>query len=130
MLKSVAVVLGSYILSVLLVIATDPLLSRIFPNDFVRGRIPSDAALMTSTALFVAVSIICAWVCARFAPGRTARHVLWFFIIGEVMGGVATMANWNKGWPHWYFLSWMIAWPVACYVGLMIARSRREPAVA
>ena len=40
MLKSIAVVLGSYLLSVVLVLATGPLLSRLFPGDFVRGRIP------------------------------------------------------------------------------------------
>ncbi len=78
MLKSIAVVVGSYLLSVILVLATDPLLSRLFPGDFVRGRVPSDSALMASTGLFVIVSILCAWLCARFAPGNAARHVLWF----------------------------------------------------
>ena len=46
MIKSVAVVVGSYLLSVVLVLATDPLLSRLFPGDFVKGHIPSDTALM------------------------------------------------------------------------------------
>ena len=40
MLKSIAVVVGSYLLSVVLVLATDPLLSRLFPGDFVRGPCP------------------------------------------------------------------------------------------
>jgi hypothetical protein len=86
MVKSVAVVVGSYLLSVVLVLATDPLLSRLFPGDFVKSHIPSDTALMASTALFVVVSIFCAWLCARFAPSRSARHVLWFFVLGEAMG--------------------------------------------
>ncbi|MGA8065841.1 MAG: hypothetical protein WCA47_00820, partial [Terriglobales bacterium] len=102
MVKSGAVVVGSYLLSVVLVLATDPLLTRVFPGDFVRGRIPSDNALIASTAFFVAISIVCAWICARFAPGRAARHVLWFFIFGEVMGIAAIIPNWSKGWPHWY----------------------------
>ena len=63
MLKSIAVVVGSYLLSVVLVLATDPLLSRLFPGDFVRGHVPSDIPLVTSTALFVVVSILCAWLC-------------------------------------------------------------------
>jgi hypothetical protein len=130
MLKSVAVVLGSYVLSIVLVLATDPLLSRLFPGDFVRGRIPSDTALMTSTAFFVLVSIFCAWVCARFAPGRAARHVLWFFIVGEVMGTATTIPNWNKGWPRWYFVSWLIAWPVCCYLGLLLAKRRAQASSA
>jgi hypothetical protein len=124
MLKSIVVVVGSYLLSVILVFATDPLLSRLFPGDFVRGRIPSNVALVTSTALFVLISILCAWVCARFAPRRVGRHVLWFFIIGEVMGIGATIPNWSKGWPHWYWLSWLLTWPVSCWIGLMFGRRR------
>jgi hypothetical protein len=108
MLKSVAAVVGGYLLSVVLVMATDPLLSRLFPGDFVQGRVPSDAALAASTALFVAISILCAWLCARFAPDRAGRHVLWFFVLGEVMGIGAIISNWSKGWPHWYWLSWLL----------------------
>ena len=81
MLKSIAVVVGSYLLSIVLVLATDPLLSRLFPGDFEKGHVPSDTALMASTACFVVVSILCAWLCARFAAGRAARHVLWFFVL-------------------------------------------------
>jgi hypothetical protein len=128
MVKSVAVVVGSYLLSVALVLATDPLLSRLFPGDFVRGRVPSDPALMTSTALFVVVSIVCAGLCARFAPSNAARHVLWFFVIGEAMGAAATVPNWNKGWPHWYWLSWLLTWPVSCWIGLLLGQRRaRSP---
>ena len=124
MLKSIAVVAGSYLLSVLLVVASDPLLSRLFPGDFVRGRVPSDSALLASTAIFVVISILCAWLCARFAAGRPAQHVLWFFIIGEVMGVAATVPNWSKGWPHWYWLSWLLTWPVSCWIGLLLAGRR------
>ncbi len=124
MLKSIAVVLGSYILSIALVLCTDPLLSRLFPGDFVRGLVPSSAALVASTAFFVAISILCAWMCARFTPGRAARHVLWFFLLGEVMGIAATVPNWSKGWPHWYWLAWLLSWPVSCWVGLHLARGR------
>jgi hypothetical protein len=126
MLKSVAVVLGSYILSILLVFACNPVLSTIFPGQFDKGHVPSDHALMASTGLFILVSILCAWVCARFAPGRALPHVLWFMALGEVMGIGATIPNWSKGWPHWYWLSWLIAWPIGCWIGLMLA-PRREP---
>lgn len=126
MWKSVAVVLGSYILSIVLVLASDPILSRVFPGDFVRGNIPSNKALMASTVLFVLASIFCAWVCARFSPNRPEKHVLWFFIVGEVMGFCATVLNWNKGYPHWYLVAWLLTWPVSCWIGLMLARRRAE----
>jgi hypothetical protein len=126
MLKSIAVVAGSYVLSVVLVLATDPLLSRLFPGDYVRGRIPSSTALITSTALFVIISILCAWICSRFAPSRAARHLLWFLIIGEVMGIASIIPNWSKGWPHWYWLSWLLTWPVSCWIGFLISGRRSD----
>jgi hypothetical protein len=52
MLKSIAAVIGSYLLSIVFVLATDPLLSRLFPGDFVAGRVPSNTALIANTALF------------------------------------------------------------------------------
>jgi hypothetical protein len=129
MLRSIAVVAGSYLLSVFLVLATDPLLSLIFPGDFVEGRIPSSAALLASTTLFVVVSILCAWLCARLASGRSSRHVLWFFVVGEAMGLGAIIPNWSKGWPHWYWLSWLLTWPVSCWIGLRLVRRRAQVVV-
>jgi hypothetical protein len=130
MLKSVAVVVGSYVLSVVLVLCSDPLLSRVFPVDFVKGHIPSNTPLIASTAFFAVISIFCAWVCARFAPGSPGKHVLWFFILGEVMSMVATIMNWNNGWPRWYFVSWLIVWPIACWIGLKLAGPRENQATA
>ena len=120
MLKSIGVVGGSYVLSVVLVLGSDPLLAVLFPGDFVRGNTPSDGALLASTALFVVVSIACASLCARLAPGRAGRHLLWFFVVGEVMGIASAIPTWSNGWPHWYSLSWLLSWPASCWVGLMI----------
>ncbi len=128
MLKSIAIVAGSYLLSIVLVLSTDPLLSILFPGDFVRGHVPSSSALLASTALFVVISILCAWLCARLASGRAPRHVLWFFLVGEVMGIGAIIPNWSKGWPHWYWLSWLLTWPISCWIGLRLARRRAEVA--
>jgi len=117
MLKSIAIVIGCYALSVVLVLCSDPLLSAVFPGDFARGHIPSDKALVASTACFVVVALLCAWLCTRYAPARKGRHVLAFMLLGEAMGVVATIPNWNTGWPHWYWLSWLVAWPVCCLLG-------------
>lgn len=122
MLKSIGIVLGSYILSIILVLCTDPILTRIFPGDFERGHVPSNPALIASTACFVVVSIFCAWVCARFAPRNPAKHVLWFFALGEAMGLGFTIPNWSKGWPNWYWISWLLAWPTSAWIGLKLAR--------
>ena len=121
MLRSIAVVIGSYLLSVVLVLCTDPLLTRLFPGDYVRGQVPSNTPLIASTSFFFIIAMFCAWLCARLAPSNAGRHVLWFFVIGEVMGIIAIIPNWGKGWPHWYWLSWLIVWPIACWIGLKVA---------
>ena len=128
MLRSIAVVAGSYLLSILLVLATDPILSRVFPGDFVKGRVPSNPALIASTCFFVLVSILCAWVCARFAPRSPAKHVLCFFVLGEVLGIATTIPNWSKPWPHWYWISWLLTWPVSCWIGLLLSGRKGEAA--
>ena len=131
MFKSIAVVVGSYVLSIVLVFCTDPLLSHLFPGDFVRGHIPSTTPLIASTAFFAVISVLCAWLCAHFAPSRPGRHVLWFLIVGEVMGFVFCALNWNNGWPRWYPISWLLIWPVACWVGLLLGGRRTgEPSAA
>jgi hypothetical protein len=50
--------------------------------------------------------------------------LFWFFIVGEVMGIGAIIPNWSKEWPHWYWLSWLLTWPVSCWIGLLLARRR------
>lgn len=131
MVKSIAAVIGAYLLSIVLVFATGQLLSHLMPAEFAPGHLPSDAALATSTGLFVVVSILCAWLCARFAPTHPGRHVLWFMIIGEVMGIAMTIPNWGKGWPHWYWLSWLLTWPLSCWIGSVLApRQAGQPSRA
>jgi hypothetical protein len=120
MLKSIGIVVGSYLLSVVLVFATDPLLSHLFPGDFVKGNISSNPALLTSTVLFILISILCASVCTGLAPPPKSRHVLWFFVLGEVMGIAVTILNWSSGLPHWYSLSWLLAWPISCWLGFVL----------
>jgi hypothetical protein len=43
-----------------------------------------------------------------------------------VMGIAAIIPNWSKGWPHWYWLSWLLTWPVSCWIGLRLAGRRAE----
>ena len=127
MLRSISVVVGSYALSIVLVLLSGPLLSSVFPGEFSKGHVPSNPALMASTAWFIAVSIVCAWVCTHLAPPRKERHVLAFFLLGEILGIATTIPNWSTPWPHWYWLAWLLSWPVSCWVGLVLGR---RPAAA
>lgn len=120
-LRSTASILGSYVLTILLVVLSDPLLHALFPKDYVAGKPIPDTLLWVSTAIFFVVSIFCAWLCARTAPGRVAAHVIWFFAIGEIMGLGSTYANWGKV-PHWYSVAWLVAWIPAVWIGYKLAR--------
>jgi hypothetical protein len=128
MVKSAGAVVGSYLLSFVLVFASDQLLGKVFPGDFVRGHVPSSHPLMASTACFIVISILCAAICARLAPSNPGKHVLWFFVLGETMGIIFTIVGWNNGWPHWYALSWVLSWPVSCWIGAMLGGSKQGKA--
>jgi hypothetical protein len=80
--------------------------------------------------VFVLVSILCAWLCAHFAPGRVARHVFWFVVVGEAIITLAIIHNWTQGWPLWYWLSWPLTWPVSCWIGLLLAGRRADSVTA
>ena len=127
MLKSIAVVVGSYLLSIALVLATDPtFLSRLFPGDFVRGRVPPTPPSLPAPGSSLS-SRSCAPGCAPgLPPSHAARHVLWFFLLGEAMGIAATIPNWSKGWPHWSWLSWQLTSPVSCWLGLLLGGRRKH----
>lgn len=118
--KSLLSILGSYVLSIVLVMATDPLLGVLFPNDYKRGQTLPDWLLWVSTALFAVISVVCAWVCAKLAPSKVRMHVLAFFALGEILGGVTTALSWGK-MPHWYTIAWLIVWIPAVWIGWKLA---------
>jgi len=120
-LKSIACVGGSYVLCVVLVMLSNPLLGALFPNDFVHGKQIPDSLLLVSTAFFALASILCAWICAKTAPGKVLTHVIWFFAIGEIMGLATTPMNWGKV-PHWYSIAWLLLWIPAVWIGWKLAR--------
>ena len=115
-LRSVLSVLGGYVLSIAMVMATDPLLAALFPNEYKKGQTIPDALLALSTVLFAVISILCAWVCAKLAPSKVRMHVIAFFALGEIMGGAATAMNWGKV-PHWYSIAWLLVWIPAVWLG-------------
>jgi hypothetical protein len=119
--RSILSVLGSYVLSVVLVMATDPLLHALFPNEYKAGQTIPDSLLWLSTFCFILISIACSWVCANLAPSRVRLHVLAFFALGEIVGLAFTVPNWGKV-PHWYSIAWLIVWIPSVWTGWKLAR--------
>jgi len=124
-LRSVAAVVVSYGVVFVLVLLSDPLLTDLYPGLQVRGQVRPAFMLRMSTWAFVVAAILGGAICVRTAPSRPSRHLFWLFILGEMMGLVTTIMNWNKGWPHWHSLVWLAVWPVSLFPG-GLAKKRQD----
>ena len=77
------------------------------------------------TAGFVVVSIVCAWLCAllRAKPRRPPRPLV--LHPRRTHGHRRNHPQLEQpGWPHWYWISWILTWPVSCWIGLLLAKRR------
>jgi hypothetical protein len=122
-LRSIASVVVSYLIVFAIVSLSDPVIAHFFPGQYVRGKVPSDALLWLSTAIFALASVVGGWLCVRLAPSSYAAHLLWLFGLGEAVGVCFTVANW-KTWPHWQSFVWLAVWPVCLWLGGMGRRTQ------
>jgi len=129
-LRSVASIVVSYAVVFVLVLISDPILNRLFPGQAAPGKIPPTLVLEISTAIFAVASILGGWLCVRLAPANTSLHLLILFILGEIAGAIPAFINWNNGWPHWYPISWLLAWPICLWIGGLGRRTGTRTAVA
>lgn len=125
--RSAVAVALAYIVVFAIVMCSDPILSRIFPGQYVAGAVPPLFLLWTTTAIFALASILGGWICVRMAPSKPSTHLLALFILGEALGLVFTALNWGK-WPHWHSLVWLVVWPVCIWIGALGRRSTGVPA--
>lgn len=125
-LRALASVLGSYIVVFAIVLISDPILSHLYPGEYVRGQVPPVFLLWITTAIFAAASILGGWMCVRIAPTQPSRYLLALFLLGEALGAASTWANWGK-WPHWHSLTWMAIWPVCLWIGALGRRTSEAP---
>lgn len=131
-LRSVASVVVSYAVVFVIVLVSDPILNRVFPGQVVPGKVPPTLVLEVSTAIFAVASILGGWLCVRMAPRRAGLHLLILFVLGEIAGAIPAILNWNKsdGWPHWYSISWLVAWPICLWIGGLGRRTETRTAAA
>lgn len=122
-LRSVASVLVSYVVVYGIVILSDPVLMRLFPGQYVAGKVPPTFLLWITTAIFAAASILGGWLCLLMAPSRPGIHVAALFAVGEVLGIYFTWHMWGQ-WPHWHSFVWLAVWPVCVWIGSSL---RRQP---
>ncbi len=121
-LRSIASVIASYVVVYLIIVLTDPILSRLYPGVYVPNKVPPAFLLWISTCVFALASVVGGVLCVRLAPVHPGLHLLVLFVLGEAAGTASAVAVW-KTWPHWYSLLWLAVWPVCLWIG-SLARKR------
>lgn len=131
MVKSALSVLLGWAVVGVLVVATDFVLMKVFPNDYVAGRMPPDSLAAVSLATSTLWSVIGGWVSARLAPRKAWHHVLGLVLWGEVMGLASAVMTWGKI-QSWYQIGLLLLWvPAVCLGGwLRLGRPGSRPGSA
>jgi hypothetical protein len=116
MLRSILSVLAGWAAVGLLVVLTDLVLGRLFPAEYVSGRIPPDRLSALSLATATLYSVLGGWITARLAGSRPWRHAVYLILWGELMGAISAVMTWGQiQW--WYQLGLLAAWPLAIAAG-------------
>jgi hypothetical protein len=127
-LRSIGSVVISYVVVYLFIVLSDPLLSRLFPGQYVRDKVPPTLQLLIGTAIFAVASMVGGMLCVRIAPAKPGIHLLVLFAVGEIAGVISAVAIW-KSWPHWYSIAWLALWPVGLWIG-GLGRKAKTPVLA
>ena len=77
MLRTILAVLLGWGMVGGLVVCTDMVLMRMFPNDYVEGRIPPDSLALLSLGTGALWSVIGGWFCALIAKTRIWPILPW-----------------------------------------------------
>jgi hypothetical protein len=115
-LRSIASVVVSYLVVFCIVLLSDAVLERLFPGQYVAGKVPPTYLLWISAAVFAMASILGGWLCVRIAAAKPGYHLLALFFLGEAIGVVFTVVN-PGHYPLWNSLVWLAVWPVCLWIG-------------
>ena len=134
MTKSILAVLGGWAAVGLLVVLTDVVLGRIYPQEYVQGKVPPDSLSAVSLATSVIYSVIGGWVTAWIAGRKRWAHILALILWGELMGISSAFFTWGKI-QNWHQIGLILGWIPAVFLGgyLQIGHKRfreQDPAGA
>ncbi|MBI5085773.1 MAG: hypothetical protein HZB13_14385 [Acidobacteria bacterium] len=128
MVRSILAVLAGWGTVGVLVVCTDLVMTKIFPDQYVAGKMPPDSLAALSLATSTLWSVVGGWVTARLAASKPWRHILGLFLWGELMGVVSAVMTWGL-MQHWYQIGLLLAWLPAVVAGGWI-RVGKAPARA
>ena len=86
MVRSILAVLLGWAAVGVLVVSTDMALMRLYPDQYVQGKLPPDYLAAISLATSTLWSVIGGYITARLAPRKPWHHILSLVIWGELMG--------------------------------------------
>jgi hypothetical protein len=120
MLRSILSVLAGWASVGILVVLTDLVLGKMFPAEYVAGKIPPDRLAALSLGISTLYSVLGGWITAKLAARRPWRHAVYLILWGEIMGVLSAVMTWGQiQW--WYQTGLLVAWPVAIAAGCWLA---------
>jgi len=125
MLRSVLSVLAGWAAVGVLVVLTDVVLGKMFPNEYVAGRIPPDRLSAVSLATATLYSVLGGWITVKLAKSKPWRHAVYLILWGELMGVVSAVMTWGQI-QAWYQIGLLIAWPIAVAAGCWLAAGKPQ----
>jgi len=125
-LRSILSVLAGWAAVVVLVVLTDLALGKMFPSEYVAGKMPPDRLSALSLATSTLYSVLGGWITAKLALSSPWRHALYLIVWGELMGVLSAVMTWGL-MPWWYHAGLLAAWPLAIAAGCWLAAGKPAP---
>lgn len=120
MLRSSLSVLAGWAAVSVLVVLTDLVLGRAFPEEYVQGRMPPDRLSALSLATATLYSVAGGWITVKLARSSPWRPAVSLILWGELPGVISAVLTWGQiRW--WYHIGLLAAWPDAVALECRIA---------
>ena len=96
---------------------------KLFPHDYVQGKVPPDQLSAISLATSVLWSVVGGWVTVRIAASKPWHHILGLIVWGELMGIASAFMTWGQ-MQSWYQIGLIALWAPAVIAGGWIRAGR------
>lgn len=120
MLRSIFSVLAGWASVGILVVLTDLALGKLFPGEYVAGRMPPDRLAVLSLGTATLYSVLGGWITVKLAARQPWRHAVYLILWGELMGALSVVMTWGQI-QSWYQIGLLVAWPAAIAAGCWLA---------
>jgi hypothetical protein len=120
MVRSFAAVICGYIVTGILIFATDQTFAATVPgfNDM---PMPPRFYFLISICTDTLYSVLGGWTCAAIAKTRVRDRVLALIALGELVGVVSTIALWGTV-PHYFSFALLVLYPPAVWIGSLFRK--------